>query len=128
MKYIQLFEIPILCFFLLLFFLESSGSWGATSEAFIFSLNNHEGLAPFVSKVKKKFTGNAIYGHSDYGPMFGWDLVIYNDAPTIRRSGARLDRYYTVPDSVGNRFTILDGPGVYFLPDEVEVFYLDVFR
>ena len=34
--------------------LESSGGYAETPNAFIFSLNNFEGLAPFVSKVKKK--------------------------------------------------------------------------
>ena len=47
------FFIVIILFILCTFgFSESSGDWGATSEAFIFSLNNNEGLAPFVSKVK----------------------------------------------------------------------------
>ena len=43
-------------------FSESSGGFGATSEAFIFSLNNNEELVPFVSKVKPGLTGKAIHG------------------------------------------------------------------
>ena len=42
----------LFCFVLL----ESSGGYGKTSNAFIFSLNNSEGLAPFVSKVKEDNT------------------------------------------------------------------------
>ena len=51
MKYIQLFEIPILCF-LCFVLLDSSGGYAETPNAFIFSLNNFETLAPFLSKVK----------------------------------------------------------------------------
>ena len=106
-------------------FLESSGRYGATSEAFIFSLNNSEGLAPFLSKVKPGKAGKAIDRHSYYGPKFGADLVIYLDAETIMYSNAALGAYYSVPASVTDKRTILKGPGQYFSPDEVEVFYLD---
>ena len=125
----MLFEIPILCFIFVL--LESSGRYGATSEAFIFSLNNSEGLAPFVSKVKPGKAGMAIERSSYYGPNFGQDLIIHVEASRKRNSEASLGRYYSVPASVRNKFTILAGPGRlagsqrYFSPDEVEVFYLD---
>ena len=60
MKYIQLFEIPILCF-LCFVLLDTSGRYAGTPNAFIFSLNNYERLAPFVSKVmtEKKKQGNS---------------------------------------------------------------------
>ena len=90
-----------------------------------FSLNNSEGLAPFVSKVKQGMAGRAIVRHSFYGPNFGQDLVIYLDANTIRYSRAVLGSYYSVSASVKDRFAILKGPGCCFSPDEVEVFYLD---
>ena len=119
----MLFEIPILCFNFVL--LESSGGYGTTFEAFIFSLNNSEGLAPFVSKVKQGMAGRAIVRHSFYGPNFGQDLVIYLDANTIRYSRAFLGSYFSVPASVKDRFAILKRPGCCFSPDEVEIFYLD---
>ena len=103
-----LFEIPILCFISVL--LESSGRYGATSEAFIFSLNNSEGLAPFVSKVKQGRAGSAIDRHSFYGPKLGQEIVIYLDANTVRYSRALLGSYYSVPASVKDRFAILKGP------------------
>ena len=84
-----LFKIPILCFISVLS--ESSGRYG---EAFIFSLNNSERLAPFVSKVKQGRAGRAIDRHSFYGPKFGQDLVIYLDVNTIRYSTAVLGSYY----------------------------------
>ena len=106
--------------------LESSGGWGATSEAFIFSLNNSEGLAPFVSKVKPGTVGKAIDRHSYYGPKFGPDLVIHVEATRKHFSEASLGRYYSVPASVEDKgSTILIGKHRYFSPDEVEVFYLD---
>ena len=103
----------------------SSGRYGKTPNAFIFSLNNFERLAPFSSKVKPEKTGKAIDRHSYYGPKFGADLVIHLDAATIMYSNARLGAYYSVPASVTDRHTILKGPGQHFSPDEVEVFYLD---
>ena len=52
------------------------GGYGETPNAFIFSLNNSEGLAPFMSKVKPERKALAIYRDSDYGPYFGNDLII----------------------------------------------------
>ena len=112
-------------FFLLL---ESSGGYAETPNAFIFSLNNFEGLAPFVSKVNKENTELAIYRHSYYGPKFGDDLVIYLNEGTIMFSKADLGVVYSVPASVNDRGTVLKGPGRNFSPDEVEVFYLDPSR
>ena len=119
----MLFEFPILCLIFVL--LESSGGYGATSEAFIFSLNNSEGLAPFVSKVKPGTVGKAIDRHSYYGPKFGSDLVIHVEATRKHFSEASLGAYYPVPASVKDKgSTILTGKRGLFSPDEVEVFSL----
>ena len=109
------------CFVLL----ESSGGYGKTPNAFIFSLNNSEGLAPFVSKVKEDKTKYAIDRDLFYGPTFGDDLVIYLDPAYVQGSKAVLGGFYSVPASVKDMVTVLKGPGVNFSPDEVEVFYLD---
>ena len=106
-------------------FSESSGGWGATSEAFIFSLNNNEGLAPFVTKVKKEYSGS--HRESYYGPSFGSDVFIRDNADSNSKSRARLGKYYSVPPAVKDRYTVLAGTE-YFSPDEVEVFYLDPSR
>ena len=120
MKYIQLFKIPILCFFMFCL-LESSGGYAETPNAFIFSLNNFETLAPFVMKPKR--TRNAIYRHSYYGPKFGDDLVISHQG-----SKAVLGTHYSaVSPAVQNQRTVLAGTEN-FSPDEVEVFYLDQSR
>ena len=128
MKYIQLFEIPILCFFFLCFvLLESSGGDAETPNAFIFSLNNYEMLAPFVSKVMTEKKRKAIHKHSYYGPKFGTDLVICLDAENKKNSKARLGSRYSVPPGVHYPLTVLAGTE-YFSPDEVEVFYLGTSR
>ena len=101
------------------------GGFGETPNAFIFSFNNNEGLAPFMSKVKREYKALAIYRHSDDGPTFGYDLVI---KAQISQSTARLGSSYSVPSSVKDSFAILKGPGTYFSPDKVEVFYLDPSR
>ena len=119
----MLFEIPILCFIFVL--LESSGGYGATFEAFIFSLSNSEGLAPFVSKVKQGNAGKAIEREGFYGPTFGQDLAIHVEERRKSSSKAILGAYYPVPDSVGDKGkTILMGSKGTFSPDEVEVFSL----
>ena len=120
--------IIIILFILLTFgFSESSGSWGATSEAFIFSLNNNEGLAPFVSKVKIGYSGMAIYRWSYYGPRFGSDVYIGDNADSNSNSRACLGNRYSVPPAVKDQHTVLAGTR-YFSPDEVELFYLDPSR
>ena len=106
-------------------FSESSGGYSATSEAFIFSLNNNEGLAPFVSKVNKEDTRRAIYRSSYYGPRFGSDVYIDDNTDSNSNSRARLGIYYSVPPAVQNERRVLAGISRYFSPDEVEVFYLD---
>ena len=108
-------------------FSESKGGYSATSEAFIFSLNNNEGLAPFVSKENKEDTGRAIYRRSFYGPRFGYDVFIEDNADRDSKSRARLGKFYSVPPAVQDQDTVLAGTKR-FSPDEVEVFYLDPSR
>ena len=112
-------------FFSLFVLLESSDRDAETPNAFIFSLNNFEGLAPFVSKVRKENTAQAIYRGSDTGPVFGQDLSIdltYELVETF------LDKDYSVPDLVKGKLAILGWHKGAFSPDEVEVFYLDPSR
>ena len=121
--------IIIIIFFILRTFglSESSGGYSATSEAFIFSLNNNEGLAPIVSKVKIRYSGKAIYRWSYYGPRFGLDVFIRDNADSNDKSVARLGYRYSAPAAVQDRHTVLAGTE-YFSPNEVEVFYLDPSR
>ena len=102
--------------------LESSGGWGYTRKAFIFSISNKEELDPFVSEVRRP--DEAIYRSSRYGPLFGYDIIIANNANSNSRSFACLVYAYPAPAAVQNKYTILAGTER-FSPDEVEVFYLD---
>lgn len=101
---------------------DSSSGWSFTSNAFIFSLINKEGLAPFKSMVKRP--SNAIYRGSSYGPLFGSgnDIRIADNANSNTNSYTSFGDSYSVPSGVKDRFTILAGTQK-FSPDEVEVFY-----
>ena len=99
--------------------------YAETPNGFIFSLNNFEGLAPFVSKVK---TGNTIYRYSTFAPTFGQDLLIFFNAPSGRKTWTNFGNSYSFPALVTEK---LANPGWHkrtFLADEVEVFYLDPSR
>ena len=108
--------------------LESSGGWAKIPNAFIFSLNNFEGLVPFMSKVKNRHKTMAIYWSSSSGPMFGQDLLIFSGAPSGRQSFTHFGNYYSVPALVTGKLAILSWQEKTFSPDEVEVFYLDPSR
>ncbi|KAL9961628.1 hypothetical protein ACROYT_G030610 [Oculina patagonica] len=106
---------------------ESSGGWGSSANAFIFSLHNKEGLGPFKSMVKN--SQHAIYRHPGCGPTFGGghDIYIANNANSNTGSYTQFGNgnYYSVPSGVQNSYTILTGNrNQYFTPDEVEIFYL----
>ena len=114
----------LFCFVLL----EPSNGRAETRNAFIFSLNNFNGLPPFVSKVKEGKTKMAIYMFSSTGPVFGQDLFIHLNTGSVKYSKAILGGDYNVPPSVKNNPAKLKLTGEqFFSPDEVEVFYLDPF-
>ena len=100
----------------------SFGEYGITRKAFIFSISNKEELDPFVSEVRRP--DEAIYRFSWYGPAFGFDIKIADNANSNSYSYADLGSYYPPPAAVQNPNTILAGTED-FSPDEVEVFYLD---
>ncbi|KAL9961701.1 hypothetical protein ACROYT_G030698 [Oculina patagonica] len=101
----------------------SSNSWGSSSNAFIFSLRNKEGLGPFKSLEKQ--SQFAINRYSSYGPLFGGgnDIRIADNANSNTNSYTLFGYSYSVPSGVQDRKTILAGT-YQFTPDEVEVFYL----
>jgi len=103
--------------------LESSGGYSVTSNAFIFSLRNKEGLGPFKSMVRKPTY--AIYRSSGYGPTFGYghDIYIADNANSNTNSYTNFGNSYSVPSGVQDSTIILAGT-YNFTPDEMEVFYL----
>ena len=102
--------------------LDSSNSFGNTSNAFIFSLRNKEELHPFKSMVLQ--SQYAIYRHQGYGPTFGngWDIYISDNANSNSYSFTYL-RTYEAPKESQDPTTILSGT-FHFSPDDWEVFYL----
>ena len=98
-----------------------NGSYGYTSNAFIFSLRNKESLAPFKSMVTNP--SRAIVMYSGYGPTFHGDIYIADNASNNTNSYTYFGDTYSLPSGVQDRLTILAGT-YNFSPDEVEVFYL----
>ena len=74
--------------------------------------------------VEVRRPDRAIYRLSWYGPVFGIDIYIVNNANSSSYSRAVLGGSYPAPAAVQDPSTILAGTEN-FSPDEVEVFYLD---
>lgn len=108
---------------------ESSGGYGYTSKAFIFSLRNTRGLKPFKSMVKQP--RYAIYKQSSYGPTFGssHNIHIASNANIGLESYTKFNRYSSgsyssIPGSSWSRSNILTGSQNFQIADW-EVFYVD---
>jgi len=102
---------------------DTSISFGSTSNAFIFSLHDKEGLGPFKSMVK--IPSRAIFKSSASGPTFGagHDITIVDEANDNTKSYTEFGNSYSVPSGVQEPKKILAGT-YYFSPNDVEVFYL----
>jgi len=70
-----------------------------------------------------KNPSHTIYRSTEYGPIFGEDLIIGGNANPLNDSGSDFGSEYFVPSGVQDRQTILAGSMI-FTPDEYEVFYL----
>ena len=109
----------------MLLFSDTSGNYGHTPNAFIFSLRNKERLGPFKSMVAK--SEEAIVKYLNVGPVFGdgYDIYITDNANTNSKSYSEFSEYnsYHVPSGVQNSYTLLAGTRQ-FTPDDYEVFYL----
>ena len=103
--------------------LDSSGNYGNTPNAFIFSLRNKEELHPFKSMVITPQL--AIYKYEEYGPTFGggWDIYIADNANDNENSYNH-PFSYKLPEAAQDPTTILAGTRN-FSPDDWEVFYLE---
>lgn len=106
-------------------FAGSRNGWGETLKAFIFSLENSEGLPPF--KCSAKNGKNAIWDSSYYGPAFGRypGLHISSRLSDVGAEAmATISEPYSVPTGVKNTIKVLAGTTGYFFFDNYEVFYL----
>ncbi len=116
-------------FFLLFFPLGHGGVYGSSTKAFIFSLRNHEGLGPFMSKAR--YPGRHSVGmFPGFGQTFGHghDIYIADNANNNTKSYTNFSYHkdFLVPSAVQDSKTVLAGT-YHFTPDEVEVFYLGWF-
>lgn len=110
--------------FCLLCSLDVSNSYGATSNAFIFSLRNSENLLPFKTVVT--ITLQAIFKRKSSGPTFGGGHDLFVDLNNPKESPlsySNLGHSYVPTVAQGKLKTVLAG-SAYFVLDEVEVFFL----
>ena len=95
-------------------------------NAFLFSLKNKDNLKPFKAAVYRK-SQYALYHYFGYGPVFGGDLIISNNANSNTDSYTNFGDTYQPPPGyttgAANTKALLAGT-LYFTPSEVEVFYL----
>lgn len=101
----------------------STGRWGRTLKAFIFSLRNGKALPPFKCLAKDK--EGAVYFNSIEGPSFGQSPSLFITSPASM-SEAGIGIPYKVPKEVNNvdPREVLANTKSNFHPDNYEVFYL----
>ena len=121
----------VLCISLNIFtwfcFSDTSGSYYYDSKAFLFSFVNNPGWAPLKLPQTGK-RSSSIRCHSTLGPTFGggYDICIYNNAPSNSNSYSNLGYTYSSPSgyNYGSTFAQTFLAGTHrFTPDEVETFY-----
>jgi len=104
----------------------SCACYSSTSNSFIYSLKDKEGLAPFKSRIVDP--PHAIYSRIDRGPSFGLghDLHISNNANSELTSYThwKNSRYYSLPSGIVESDSNLAGT-YKFTPDDYEVFYVN---
>ena len=98
-------------------------SWSSSNQSFLYSLYNIKGYQP----VQLNLTGRdnnerAIAGYAKAGPIFGNDIVIYNNASSNFNSFSRLGRAYQTPPGCNSCHQFFVGSFNIKLSD-VEVFY-----
>jgi hypothetical protein len=74
------------------------------NQSFVFTLINPHNIAPTMCPLKIANAAYTIYGHENYGPIFGGghDLYIVNNANTVVGSYSILNHSYEDPTGKGN--------------------------
>jgi hypothetical protein len=101
----------------------TNGKWKSDRNAFIFSLKNKDNT-PLKMKVDPNYHQYAIGCHSVFGPSFGGDIVIANNANTMMDSYSDLGYSYIHPQYAyrsNEAETFLAGSHQFQL-DEIEVY------
>ena len=104
----------------------TGSSYKNSSSSFLFSLQNKDGVAPFIANIKQGQGQNAICCSSGYGPTFGGghDLYICNN-PQVNQSYSNFGSSYQLPTGYvyGREQARNLLAGQYrFLTTEIEVF------
>ena len=122
-----------ICFNLLCNFSLGSTGYRASTNAFIFSLVNKDGIPPFKALAKGQHSSGgkyAIYTRADYGPTFGGghDIHISNNANAGTGSYSNFAHTYQPPNGYNSYGSVkaknLLAGSYNFKPNEVETFYL----
>jgi hypothetical protein len=102
---------------------DSSDDSKSDANAFLFSLTNKDNK-PLKMKIKTNNPHNAIYCHSKYGPTFGPDICIANNANTTMGSYSNLGCTYRHPQyrCGSNEVQTFLAGSFKFQLDEIEVF------
>ena len=100
-------------------------------DAFVFTLSNTNGVPPtkFSLLPDSKYT-LALYNALSHGPYFHLAFVIKDNSNTTAKSLSRLGSNFELPAGL-----IADTPEAknflagseYFVPDEIEVFYMGMY-
>jgi hypothetical protein len=101
---------------------DSTSEWKSDLNAFIFSLTNKDNK-PLKMKIDY-IHESAIFCHFGFGPMFGDDIIIKNNANTTMDSYSRLGANYIHPEyayKTNEADTFLAGSHCFQL-DEIEIY------
>ena len=102
---------------------DCSFNFKSDASAFIFSLTNNHNL-PLKIKINPNYHEHAIECNSEYGPSFGWDIEIANNANTTMDSHSNLSHTYSHPQyayGTDEANSFLAGSHKFQL-DEIEVY------
>jgi hypothetical protein len=103
---------------------DSSSKWKSDPYAFIFSLTNKDNK-PLKMNINPNELDYAITCHSEWGPTFGWDIEIANNANITMHSVSNLGFAYKHPQyeyGTNEAKTFLAG-STHFHLDEIEVYH-----
>ena len=78
----------------------------SSTESFLFSLKDHEGIGPVKMPIKSDKTGRAVCHHSSYGPCFGSgdDLRLASNANAANtESYCDVGKTYQLPPKVDTK-------------------------
>jgi hypothetical protein len=98
---------------------DSSNDFKTDPNAFIFSLTNKESQ-PLKIKINPKRHQHAIYCGSGFGPTFGQDICIYNNANSFSKLG-KCYKHPQYEEGTKEASTFLAGSHMFKL-DEIEVY------